>query len=122
MDLDIDNVTSEESIDDLDAEPASDHEGDAPVETEASREVSVDEDRVVEGLGQLVLALVNLIHELLEKQAIRRMESGQLTDDEVERLGRTLMEQAQEIERLCDEFDLDEEDLNLDLGPLGEMV
>lgn len=122
MDLDIDNVTSEESIDDLDAELASDHEDDAPVETSASREISVDEDRVVDGIGQLVLALVNLIHELLEKQAIRRMESGQLTDDEVERLGRTLMEQAREIERLCDEFDLDEEDLNLDLGPLGEMV
>jgi hypothetical protein len=68
------------------------------------------------GLAQLVLTLVKLIHELLEKQAIRRMEAGRLSEDELERLGRALMEQAAEIERLCAHFGLETEDLSLDLG------
>jgi hypothetical protein len=70
----------------------------------------------------LVLTLVKLLHELLEKQAIRRMEGGSLSDDEVERLGSALMRQAEEIERLRMEFGLTEEDLNLDLGPLGRLL
>jgi hypothetical protein len=106
----------------FDTDDTSDEEAPSIESSGTTREISVDEDRVVQGLGQLVLALVNLLHELLEKQAIRRMESGQLSEDEIERLGRTLMEQAREIERLCDEFELEKDDLNLDLGPLGEMV
>lgn len=70
------------------------------------------------GLAHLVLSLVNLLHELLEKQAIRRMEQGTLTDDEVERIGRTLQQQAAEIEHLCDVFDLDPSDLSLPLGTI----
>ena len=69
-----------------------------------------------------MLTLVKLLHELLEKQAIRRMEGGSLSDDEVERLGSALMRQAEEIERLRMEFGLTEEDLNLDLGPLGRLL
>jgi hypothetical protein len=74
------------------------------------------------GLGQLVLTLVKLLHELLERQAIRRIEGGALSDEQIERLGLTLMRQAQEIERLRVEFGLEEEDLNLDLGPLGRLL
>ena len=74
------------------------------------------------GLGQLVLTLVKLLHELLERQAIRRIEAGSLSDQQIERLGLTLMRQAQEIERLRKEFGLEEEDLNLDLGPLGKLL
>ncbi len=74
------------------------------------------------GLGQLVLTLVKLLHELLERQAIRRMEAGSLSGPQIERLGLTLMRQAQEIERLRTEFGLEEEDLNLDLGPLGKLL
>lgn len=77
---------------------------------------------VTSGLGRLVLTLVKLLHELLERQAIRRMESGSLTEDEVERLGTTLMRQAEEIERLRCQLGLSPEDLNLDLGPLGRLL
>ena len=88
----------------------------------APRHIHLDQDKVKNGLGQLVLTLVKLLHELLEKQAIRRMEGGFLTDHEIERLGTTLMNQAQEIERLRKEFGLEEDDLNLDLGPLGKLL
>ena len=84
--------------------------------------LELDPDKVKNGLGQLVLTLVKLLHELLERQAIRRIDSGSLTDDQIERLGLTLMRQAQEIERLRKEFGLEEEDLNLDLGPLGKVL
>jgi hypothetical protein len=84
--------------------------------------INLDGEKVKNGLGQLVLALVKLLHELLERQAIRRIEAGSLSDVEIERIGVTLMRQAQEIERLRKEFGLDEEDLNLDLGPLGKLM
>jgi hypothetical protein len=77
---------------------------------------------VKNGLGQLVLTLVKLLHELLEKQAIRRIEAGSLTELEIERLGITLMKQAQEIDRLRRAFNLEDEDLNIDLGPLGKLL
>ncbi len=86
-----------------------------------ARRLSLDEGKLKNGLGQLVLTLVKLLHELLEKQAIRRMEGGTLSDDEMERLGMALMRQAEEIERLRQEFGLTEEDLNIDLGPLGKL-
>lgn len=84
--------------------------------------INLDQEAVKNGLGQLVLTLVKLLHELLERQAIRRMESGSLTDEQIERLGVTLMRQAQEIDRLRRDFGLEEEDLNLDLGPLGKLL
>ena len=84
--------------------------------------LEIDGDRVRNGLAQLVLTLVKLLHELLERQAIQRMDSGSLTDEEVERLGLALMRQAEELDRLRELFDLKEEDLNLDLGPLGRLL
>jgi Gas vesicle protein K len=84
--------------------------------------LNLDQDSVKNGLGQLVLTLIKLLHDLLERQAVRRMEAGTLTDPEIERLGTTLMLQAEEIERLRREFGLSEEDLNLDLGPLGKLL
>lgn len=78
-------------------------------------------EKVKNGLGQLVLALVKLLHELLERQALRRIDAGSLTETEIERIGLTLMRQAEEIERLRIEFGLEPEDLNLDLGPLGRL-
>jgi hypothetical protein len=65
------------------------------------------------GLAHLVLTVVQLLHEVLERQAIRRMENGSLNDEQIERIGQTLMRQAEELDRLCDEFDLDAEDLEL---------
>jgi hypothetical protein len=89
--------------------------------TQAGR-VNLDQDNVKNGLGQLVLTLVKLLHELLERQAIRRMDAGSLSDSDIERLGMTFMKQVQEIERLRKEFGLEEKDLNLDLGPLGKLL
>ena len=84
--------------------------------------LNLDESGAKNGLGQLVLTVVKLLHELLERQAIRRIEAGSLSDQQIERLGLTLMKQAQEIERLRKEFGLEDEDLNLDLGPLGKLL
>ncbi len=87
-----------------------------------SGRLRLQEDGVKNGLGQLVLTVVKLLHELLERQAIRRMESASLSEDEVERLGMALMRQAEEIERLREEFGLEDGDLNIDLGPLGKLL
>ncbi|HEX9884032.1 MAG TPA: gas vesicle protein K [Desulfobaccales bacterium] len=83
--------------------------------------LNLEEGNGKNGLAQLVLTLVKLLHELLERQGIRRIEGGTLTEAEIERLGLTLMRQAREIERLRQEFGLEEEDLNIDLGPLGKL-
>jgi len=84
--------------------------------------LNLTQENMKNSLGQLVLTLVKLLHELLERQGIRRIEAGSLTDEQVERLGVTLMQQAQEIDRLRREFGLEEEDLNIDLGPLGQLL
>ena len=84
--------------------------------------ISLKPDDVKNGLGKLVLTLVELLRELLERQAIRRMEAGSLTDVEVERLGTTFMQLAEQMERLKKEFGLEGEDLNIDLGPLGKLL
>ncbi|MGC8658869.1 MAG: gas vesicle protein K, partial [Desulfomonilaceae bacterium] len=96
---------------------ASDLKG-TPNETKGK--INLEQDSVKNGLGQLVLTLVKLLHELLERQALRRIEAGSLSDPEIENIGVTLMRQAEEIERLRKEFGLEEKDLNLDLGPLGK--
>ena len=93
----------------------------APGAAEAGR-LNLRQEDVKNGLGQLVLTLVKLLHELLEKQAIRRIETGSLREPEIERLGVTLMRQAQEIDRLRRAFNLEDEDLNIDLGPLGRLL
>ena len=86
-----------------------------------NRRIDIDAQQVQKGLGQLVLTLLKLVHVLLERQAIRRMDSGGLSDDDIEQLGLTLMRQAEEIDRMRRLLGLDEEDLNLDLGPLGKL-
>ena len=87
----------------------------------ASR-LDADPESVEKGLVQLVLTLVELLRQLMERQAIRRVEAGGLTDDEVERLGRTLMLLEQRMEELREHFGLEPEDLNIDLGPLGRLL
>jgi hypothetical protein len=84
--------------------------------------LEIDGEKVRNGLAQLVLTLVKLLHELLERQAIKRMDSGTLSDEEIERLGLTLMQQAEELQRLREVFELKDEDLNLNLGPLGRLL
>jgi len=88
----------------------------------AAPRIDISGEDVKNGVGRLVLVLVRLLHELLERQAIRRMDSGTLTDDGIERLGLALMKQTEEIERLRKEFGLEEDGLNTDLGPLGKLL
>lgn len=88
----------------------------------ANGRVNLNPENVRTGLGQLVLTLLKLLHELLERQAIRRIEAGSLGEEQIERLGLTLMRQAEELERLRQQLGLEEKDLNLDLGPLGRLL
>ena len=81
-----------------------------------------DPESVEKGLVQLVLTLVELLRQLMERQAIRRVDAGGLTEDEEERLGRTLMLLDARMTELREHFGLEPEDLNLDLGPLGRLL
>ncbi len=73
------------------------------------------------GLLKLVLALAQFLHELMERQSLRRIDSGTLTDEETDRLGLALFEQAQLLEALRTQYGISKEDLNLDLGPIGNL-
>ena len=84
--------------------------------------VDVDPEGVEQGLAKLVLTLVEFLRQLLERQAIRRMDGGTLTDDEVERVGLALMRLEAKVRELADAFGLDPDDLNLGLGPIGKLL
>jgi hypothetical protein len=86
------------------------------------RRVNADPEHVERGLAQLVLTLVELLRQLMERQALRRMEQGNLTDEQIERLGQTFMKLEQRMEELKREFELEDRDLNLNLGPLGDLM
>lgn len=87
-----------------------------------SRRVNADPESLEKGLAQLVLTLVELLRQLMERQALRRIEGGSLSPDEVERLGETFMLLKEKMDELREQFELEEEDLNLDLGPLGRLL
>jgi hypothetical protein len=87
-----------------------------------SRRVNADPESLERGLAQLVLTVIELLRQLMERQAIRRVDGGTLSDEQVERLGRTFMELERRMAELREEFGLTEEDLNLDLGPLGRLL
>ena len=92
------------------------------VGTAFPRRVNADPERVEQGLAQLVLTLVELLRQLMERQALRRMDQGTLTDEQIERLGETFMKLEQRMEELKREFGLEDRDLNLNLGPLGDLL
>jgi hypothetical protein len=75
-----------------------------------------------QGMGKLVLTVVELLRQLLEKQAQRRVESGDLTDAEIERLGLTFLRLSEQMEAMKRALGLEGEELNLDLGPLGSLL
>ena len=74
------------------------------------------------GLAKLVLTLIEFLRQILEHQAVRRMEGGTLSDEEIEKLGLTLMRLQDRLQEMKDEFGLAGEDLNIDLGPLGRLI
>ena len=86
------------------------------------KHIDVNPENVEHGLAKLVLTLIELIRKLMEKQAMRRLDGGSLTDEEVERLGESLLLLEKKMGELKDYFGLKNEDLNLDLGPLGRLM
>jgi hypothetical protein len=84
--------------------------------------LAIDPETVGRDLTALVLTVVELIRQLMERQAIRRVEQGDLTDDQVEAIGMTLMSLEECMAELRDHFGLKPEDLNIDLGPLGWLL
>jgi len=84
--------------------------------------ININQADVSKGLAKLVLTIIELLRELLERQAIRRIDSGILTREEVNNLGSTFMKLAEKMEELKTQFGLKTEDLNIDLGPLGKLL
>ena len=83
--------------------------------------INADPERVEQGLARLVLTVIELLRRVLEHQAIRRMDGGTLNDREIEQLGLALMKLSQRMDELKTTFGLSDDDLSIDLGPLGEL-
>ena len=86
------------------------------------RRINADPEKVEQGLAKLVLTLIELLRRLLEKQALRRIDGGALTPEEIERMGLTFLRLEKKMAELKAHFGLEAEDLTLDLGPLGELL
>ena len=89
---------------------------------DGSGRVRLDPETVEQDLARIVLGLMEFLRQLMELQAIRRMDRGTLTEEEEERLGLTLMRAGTALRDMAGKFGLDEEDLALDLGPLGRLT
>jgi hypothetical protein len=94
----------------------------AGVDVTARNRLDLDPDTVERDLVKLVLTVVELLRQLMERQALRRFETGELTDDQEERIGLTLMLLDDRMTELRERYGLRPEDLNLDLGPLGPLL
>jgi len=91
-------------------------------EQQTAKQINFDPDGVEKGLAQLVMTIIELLRQLMEKQAMRRMDGGSLTDEEIERLGLTFMRLEERMADLKEIFKLTDDDLNFDLGPLGKLL
>lgn len=87
----------------------------------ASR-VDLDSEEMGRDLVALVLTVVELLRQLMERQALRRIDQGDLTDGQIDEIGTTLMLLDQRMTELCEQHGVRPEDLNLDLGPLGTLL
>lgn len=83
--------------------------------------INADPERVDQGLARLVLTVIEVVRKVLEHQAVRRMDGGGLSAEEVERLGLTLLRLNERMQQLKGAFGLADEDLDIDLGPLGRL-
>src|SRR5205085_10965905 len=92
------------------------------VEDALPARINADPERLERGLAQLVLTVVELLRQLMERQALRRIDGGTLSEEQVERLGRTFMALSERMDELKETFGLSDEDLNLNLGPLGDLM
>jgi hypothetical protein len=84
--------------------------------------IDVDPEGVEQGLARLVLTLVEFLRQLLERQAVRRMEGGSLSDEEIERVGLALLKLEEKTHELAAAFGLRPDELNISLGPLGDLL
>ena len=94
----------------------------ALTDTAPNGSINLDPERIEHDLARLVLTLIEFLRRLLELQAIRRMEANELSEDEEERVGLTLMRAAQQVSRLARELGVDPHELNMQLGPLGRLI
>jgi gas vesicle protein GvpK len=83
--------------------------------------INADPERVEQGLARLVLTVIELLREVLEHQAVRRMDGGTLSEEQVEQLGLALLKLNHRMDELKGIFGLTDEDLSIDLGPLGRL-
>jgi Gas vesicle protein K len=90
--------------------------------TSLPERIDSEPDTVGRDLGRLVLTLVELVRQLMERQALRRVEAGDLPAETVERLGLGLMHLEEAMDELRQHFGFEPEDLNIDLGPLGQLL
>jgi Gas vesicle protein K len=93
----------------------------ASIASGTTQRLDCNSENIDQGLARLVLSLIELLRKLLERQAIRRMEGGTLDDTQIEEMGLALMKLEQKIRELAQHFGLKPEELNLDLGPLGQL-
>lgn len=92
------------------------------IQKELPRKINADTNNVDKGLAKLVLTLVELIRKLMEKQAMKRIENGSLSEEDVERVGETLLKLENKMQELKEIFGFKDEDLNLNLGPFGNLL
>jgi hypothetical protein len=83
--------------------------------------IDADPEHVEQGLARLVLTVIELLRKVLEHQAIRRMDGGSLTEEQLERLGLSLLKLSERMDELKGTFGLTDDDLDIDLGPLGRI-
>lgn len=87
-----------------------------------SQRLASDPESVPRDLARLVLTIVELLRELMERQALRRVDAGDLSDEQVEQLGLALLRLEQAMDELREHFGLAPEELDIDLGPLGTLL
>ena len=95
---------------------------DLPAHRILPQRLATDSESVERDLFKLVLTIIELVRQLMEKQALRRVDEGDLTDEQVEELGLGLMHLENAMEELKGRYDLTTADLNIDLGPLGTLL
>jgi actin-like ATPase involved in cell morphogenesis len=100
---------------------------DAPVDLgdvapDLPRRIEAGPEDIEQGLAKLVLTVIELLRQILEHQAVRRMEGDRLSEEEIERLGLSLLRLSEKLEEIKLVFGLEDEELNIDLGPLGKLL
>ena len=92
------------------------------IQGDLPKRINANPKNVEKGLAKLVLTLIELIRKLLEKQTMRRIDAGSLSEEEIEGVGETLMKLENKMQELKEIFGLKDEELNLNLGPLGDLM